>query len=137
MLSEVGFEIIYPFPFVFIEPFRRAANRREDRGGRRNCKRFAIPAEANRRPESLRLRSWKAERLQSYETERQHLHAVGRPFYWGAFFLRFRAIFLEVLGNLFGGSGESSKPLVYRAEGARGAKGTEAQRQRNRGAEAT
>ncbi len=95
-----------------------------------NCKRFALPAEADRRPESLRLRSWKAERLQSYETERQHLHAVGRPFYWGQFFV-------EVPGNLFGGSGESSKPLVYRAEGARGAKGTEAQRQRNRGAEAT
>ncbi len=52
----------------------------------RNCKRFALPAEANRRPESLRLRSWKDERLQSYETERQHLHAVGLPFYWECIF---------------------------------------------------
>ena len=67
--------------------------------------------------ESQRLRSWKDERLQSYEIEGQHLHAVGLPFYWGAFFFRFRAIFLEVPGNLFGGSGESSKPLVLSSGG--------------------
>ena len=50
--------------------------------------------------EAQRLRSWKDERLQSYETERQHLHAVGLPFYWGA-------ICWEVPGNFFGGSGLS------------------------------